>query len=207
MYAQQWLPMIEEYLEMPGFASTCYYFIAHTSEGFDDKVTSVIAKYTPLSPEELRDGAFDIHWFFEAYEKLGEKNFTSKAREQEVKLGFLTKDGIVDSSGTVFPVNAEERIFIAHPYDLYSSGHWYEYQKLLFEKQIKQPFKQVFRELYVKLDEELDKHHSMLFSGNQIQPQKTVGALRSRRWVADYEDGLQKIYYKEDKAPENQGNS
>ena len=256
MYAQQWLPMIEEYLEMPGFASTCYYFIAHTSEGFDDKVTSVIAKYTPLSPEELRDGAFDIHWFFEAYEKLGEKNFkmlydaakyssggtahgrarkyadaalgkvdketlqaeinakrnkdllmsigllplpkTSKAREQEVKLGFLTKDGIVDSSGTVFPVNAEERIFIAHPYDLYSSGHWYEYQKLLFEKQIKQPFKQVFRELYVKLDEELDKHHSMLFSGNQIQPQKTVGALRSRRWVADYEDGLQKIYYKED---------
>ena len=36
-----------------------------------------------------------------------------------------------------------------------------------------------------------------MFSGNQIQPQKTVGALRSRRWVADYEDGLQKIYYKE----------
>ncbi|MFR6331935.1 MAG: hypothetical protein ACLUOI_26115 [Eisenbergiella sp.] len=36
-----------------------------------------------------------------------------------------------------------------------------------------------------------------MFSRNQIQPQKTVGALRSRRWVADYEDGLQKIYYKE----------
>lgn len=36
-----------------------------------------------------------------------------------------------------------------------------------------------------------------MFSGNQIQPQKTVGALKSRRWVADYEDGLQKIYYKE----------
>ena len=35
----------------------------------------MIAKYTPLSPEELRDGAFDIHWFFEAYEKLGEKDF------------------------------------------------------------------------------------------------------------------------------------
>jgi len=37
----------------------------------------------------------------------------------------------------------------------------------------------------------------MLFSGNQIQPKKTAGTLRSRRWVADYEDGLQKIYYKE----------
>ena len=43
----------------------------------------------------------------------------------------------------------------------------------------------------------LDKDDSRMFSGNQIQPQKTVGALRSRRWVADYEDGLQKIYYKE----------
>ena len=37
----------------------------------------------------------------------------------------------------------------------------------------------------------------MLFSGNQIQPQKTVGVLRGRRWVADYDDGLQKVYYKE----------
>lgn len=50
----------------------------------------------------------------------------------------------------------------------------------------------------MKLDDELDQYHSMLFSGNQIQPQKTIGALRGRRWVADYEDGLQKIYYKED---------
>lgn len=426
MYAQQWLPMVEEYLEMPGFSSACYYFIAHTSEGFDDKVKSVIAKYTPLSPEELRDGAFDVQWFFEAYGKLGEKNFMmlydaakysstgtahgrarkyadaalgkadrkaleaeidarrnkdllmsigllplpkpSKKREkelldryqfiqkykkesrqfgaqrrasegraveialrnlsvnagftdvtrltlrmegklaeqsaecfdwravgdieimvqvdengksslqcrkdgklqksvpakykkdetvlqyqavvkklkeqysrtrqmmeqamedrtafevweflelyqnpiarpiteplvvrtaggQEVRLGFLTKDGIVDYTGAVFPVKPEEQIYIAHPFDLYSNGHWHEYQKLLFERQIKQPFKQVFRELYVKLNEELDKHHSMLFSGNQIQPQKTVGVLRGRRWVADYEDGLQKVYYKED---------
>lgn len=425
MYAQQWIPILEEFFNMPGFASTCYYFMAHTSERFDDQMTSTIAKYTPLSPEELRDGAFDIHWFFEAYEKLGEKNFkllydaakysstgaahararkyadaalgnTDKetlkaeieskrnkdllmsigllplptprdARETELldryqfiqkykkesrqfgaqrrasegraseialnnlsvnagftdvtrlvlrmegklaelsseyfdwqtigeielmicvdengrsslacrkdgkllksvpakykkdetvlnfqetvkklkdqysrtkqmmeqamedrtafevweflelyrspvarpitetlvvrttkepnpELGFLTKDGILDASGVLHPVNADEKIFIAHPFDLYRNGHWHEYQKQLFEKQIKQPFKQIFRELYVKLDEELEKEESMLFSGNQIQPRKTVGALRSRRWVADYDDGLQKIYYKE----------
>ena len=425
MYAQQWIPMIEEYFKLPGFASTCYYFMAHTSERFDEQVTSTIAKYTPLSPEELRDGAFDILWFFEAYEKLGEKNFkllydaakysstgaahararkyadaalgnvekealkaeinarrnkdllmsiallplpTAKkereeelldryqfiqkykkesrqfgaqrrasegraaeialrnlsvnagftdvtrltlrmegklteqsaayfdwqpvdeielmisvdengkstlscrkggkilksipakykknetvlkfqevtkklkeqysrtkqmmeqamedrtsfevweflelfqnpvagpitkplvvktAEEQNAKLGFLTKDGILDISGALLPVKPEDKIFIAHPFDLYKDGHWHEYQKLLFEKQMKQPFKQVFRELYVKLEEELEKEESMLFSGNQIQPQKTVGALRSRRWVADYDDGLQKIYYKE----------
>ncbi len=422
MYAQQWIPILEEYFALPGFASACYYFMAHTSELFDEQVLSTIAKYTPLSPEELKDGAFDIHWFFEAYGKLGEKNFkllydaakysssgiahgrarkyadaalgkvdpaaltaeidarrnkdllmslgllplsddkrkretemlsryrfiqkykkesrqfgaqrrasegraveialrnlsvnagftdvtrlvlrmegqlarqsaeyfdwlktgeielmvdvdengksslkcrkdgkllktvpikykkdetvlqfqavvkqlkeqysrTKQMMEQAMEdrtafevweflemyqnpvtrpmterlivqtadaaLGFLTPDGIADFSGAIRPADPEDRILIAHPFDLYKSGHWHEYQKLLFEKQIKQPFKQVFRELYVKLEEELEKEESMLFSGNQIQPQKTVGALRSRRWVADYDDGLQKIYYKE----------
>lgn len=428
MYAQQWIPMIEEYFKLPGFASACYYFMAHTSEEFDEQVTSVVARYTPLSPEELKDGAFDIHWFFEAYEKVGEKDFKllydaakysstgtahgrarkyadaalgnvgkdvlkaeidakrnkdllmsigllplpklPKAREKELldryqfiqkfkkesrqfgaqrrasetraveialrnlsvnagftdvtrlvlrmegklaeqsaeyfdwqmldetekvelmiavdetgkstlqcrkdgkilksvpakykknetllqfqqvvkslkdqysrtrrmmeqamedrtafevweflelyrnpvtkpiaeplvvkmaeeasaQLGFLTKDGIADISGNILPMKPEDRIFIAHPSDLYKSGQWHEYQKALFEKQMRQPFKQVFRELYVKLDEELDKEESTLFAGNQIQPQKTVGALRSRRWVADYEEGLQKVYYKE----------
>lgn len=425
MYAQQWIPMIEEYLEMPGFASTCYYFMAHTSECFDEQITSMIAKYTPLSTEELINGAFDIQWFFEAYGKLGEKNFkllydaakysatgtahararryadaalgnvdkealkaeiqtkrnkdllmsigllplpaTVREREEELldryqfiqkykkessqfgaqrraseahaaetalrnlsvnagftdvmrlmlrmegklteqsaeyfdwkavdeielmiyvdengksalqcrkdgrllksipakykkdetvlqyqaaarklkeqysrtrqmmeqamedrtafavweflelfqnpvagpitrplvvrtadaqdaKMGFLTADGIMDAGGQLWPVEPDDPIYIAHPYDLYRSGHWHVYQKLLFDKQMKQPFKQVFRELYVKLDEELEKQESRLFAGNQIQPQKAAGALRGRRWVADYEEGLQKIYYKE----------
>lgn len=425
MYAQQWIPLIGEYLKLSGFAGACYYFMAHTSEQMDEQVTSTVAKYTPLSPEELRDGAFDIQWFFEAYHQVGEKNFkllydaakysstgtahararkyadaalgnvekealkaeinakrnrdllmsigllplpkvkpkceeelldryqfiqnykkesrqfgtqrrASEGRAAEIALrnlsvnagftdvtrlilrmegrlteqskeyfdwqqaeeielmisvdeygkstvkcrkdgkilksvpakykknetvqkfqevnkklkeqysrtkqmmeqamedrttfevweflelyqnpvarpitetlivktaaddsgmpGFLTKEGIADAFGTVTPVRPEDLILIAHPFDLYKSGHWHEFQKLLFEKQIRQPFKQVFRELYVKLDEELEKEESMLFSGNQIQPQKTVGALRGRRWVADYDDGLQKIYYKE----------
>lgn len=431
MYAQQWIPMIEEYLNIPGFASTCYYFMAHTSERFDEQVTSVIAKYTPLSPEELGDGAFDIHWFFEAYGHVGEKNFkllydaakysstgaahgrarkyadaalgkvekdtlkseinakrnkdllmslpllpldgTKSQKEAELldryqfiqkykkesrqfgaqrrasegrasqialqnlsvnagftdvtrlvlrmegklveqsqsyfdwqpveeielkisvdengksslncrkdgknlksvpakykknetvkkyqemnkqlkeqysrtkqmmeqamedgtdfevweflelrknpvvrpiveflvvklsdhgngpisadgKLGFLTEDGIEDDSGNVTPVKPDGKILIAHPFDLYASGHWHEYQRLLFERKIRQPFKQVFRELYLKLGEELEKTESRLFAGNQIQPQKTAGTLRGRRWVADYEDGLQKVYYKE----------
>lgn len=429
MYAQQWIPMIEEYLKMPGFASSCYYFMAHTSEYFGERLTSIIAKYTPLSMEELRDGAFDIHWFFEAHEKIGDKNlkllydaaiysstgaahtrarkyadaalgkvdkdtlkaeinakrnkdllmsigllplpesknereeelldryqfiqkykkesiqfgaqrrvsearavdialhnlsvnagFTDVTRlmlrmegklaeqsseyfswrtldeielmisvdengkssllcrkdgsllksvpakykknetvqefqkvtktlkeqysrtkqmmeqamedetafevwefwelfknpvtrpvteplvvkvlekqntkEPQAKLGFLTKDGILDISGTLLPIRPEDQIVIAHPLDLYKSGQWHEYQKLLFEKQLKQPFKQVFRELYVKLDEELEKEGSMLFAGNQIQPKKAISTLRARRWVADYEAGLQKVYYK-----------
>ncbi len=425
MYAQQWIPMLEKYLKISGFASACYYFMAHTSEQFDEQVTSVIAKYTPLSVEELTDGAFDIQWFFEAYRSVGEKNFkllydaakysstgaahararkyadaalgnvekenlkseisakrnkdllmsigllplptarkkreeelfdryqfiqnfkkesrqfgaqrranegraaeialcnlsvnagfsdvtrlilrmetklveqaeeyfswkpleeielvisvdetgksallcrkdgkqlksipakykkneTVKSYQQTVKklkeqysrtkqmmeqamedktpfevweflqlyknpvvrpiveslavipvarpessLGFLTEEGMLNDLKTLTPLKSNDKIRIVHPFDFYQSGRWHEFQKLLFEKQIRQPFKQVFRELYLKLDEELEKEESMLFSGNQIWPKKTVGALRTRRWIADYEDGLQKIYYKE----------
>lgn len=455
MYAQQWIPLLEEYLNLPGFQSGCYYFMAHTGERLDEFTTSMVAKFTPLTPEELQDGAFDIHWFFEAYEMLGEKEFKllydaakysstgaahararkyadaalgkvekealkaeiaekrnkdllmsigllplapestdeeeRKRREEDLldryqfiqkfrkesrnygaqrrasegraaalalqnlsvnagftdvtrltlrmenrlvetmdryfewapldelelrilvdengksslqcqkggkllkaipakykkneivaeyqevnkklkeqysrtrqmmeqamedrtsfeiweflelaknpvvrpitsplvvmvageagdlpgsrlsgktaasydgeaaegagmRMGFLTEEGLRDWSGTLTPVKRDDKILIAHPSDLYKEGHWHEYQKFLFDNQIRQPFKQVFRELYVKLQEELDKDDSRMFSGNQIQPQKTVGALRSRRWVADYEDGLQKIYYKE----------
>jgi hypothetical protein len=80
---------------------------------------------------------------------------------------------------------------------MYRAGVWHQYQQYLFEHQIRQPFKQVFRELYVKLQEELGQRYSRMFAGNQIQPQKTVGCLKGRRWAADYEEGLQKVYYKE----------
>ena len=88
-------------------------------------------------------------------------------------------------------------VVVAHPFHLYESGRWHDFQKVCFEKQLKQPFKQIFRELYVKTEEEKNLNESMRYAGNQVNPQKTVALLRSRRWVADEEDGLQKVYYKE----------
>ena len=55
----------------------------------------------------------------------------------------------------------------------------------------------MFRELYVKTEDEKGAMTSLRYAGNQIQPKQTVGCLKSRRWVADVEDGLQKVYYKE----------
>lgn len=425
MYAPQWLDFMEEYLSLPGFKCGCYYFMAHMNERFDERRMAMIAKYTPLSAGELNDGAFDVAWFKEAYETLGEEHFYklydaakyisdgnkhSRARKYadaalgkvtaaglqteiaakrnkdllmsyglvplagsqdllkryeylqqflkesrkfgaqrraseasavdmgmknlatnagyqdvmrlklsmetefvkayahffewkavgdveikvevdgagrseilcqkqgkmlkslpaalkkdeyvtEIKefhkklkdqysravkmfeqamedreiftygelvnlmenpvvrpvvtklvyigagdgkgtMGFLSSDGLIQPSGKVLPLSAEAGICVAHPVDLYSQGHWSEYQQYLFTpdadgNRMKQPFKQVFRELYVKLPEELDKYRSLMFAGNQIQPQKTVGCLKGRRWIADYEEGLQKVYYKE----------
>lgn len=425
MYAPQWMDIIGEYLGIIGLKSGCYYFMAHMNESFDDKKQAMIAKYTPITPEALNNGAFDLNWFKEAYELLGEKNFTiiydaakyisdgskhararkyadaalgkvtvpelettitdkrnkdllmsyglipvqnkndllhryeflqkflkeskqfgtqrkaseasaveivmenlalaagftdvtrlvlmmeteliksfaplmdwkdiegfdlclkvdelgqahieimkkdkllstlpaalknneyvtelkatqkklkdqylrtkkmfEDAMENEViftavellelcenpvvnpivsplvyineemdaiKIGFLSDSGLISYTGEVQTISPEALIRIAHPYDLYKARCWHSYQKYLFDevkadRRKKQPFKQVFRELYIKTEEELDKKKSLMFAGNQIQPQKTVGCLKTRKWIADYEEGLQKVYYKE----------
>lgn len=431
MYAPQWMEIFEEYLGYPGFKTGCYYFMAHMNEQFDDKKTAVIAKYTPLTVEELNQGAFDVNWFEEAYEKLGEKifrklyeaakyssdggkhtrarkyadaalgrvtcedlereivekrnkdllmsyglvpfsdrkelvhryefikkyekdskqfgaqrraseaaaaamalrNLSTKAgyadimrlslametelvktyaayfewqqvgevqikiavdelgqaellcekngktlksipsalkkeemvlavREVHKKLKeqysrtvkmfeaametyeiflaeelqklcenpvtaaivralvFVTASGetmgffdnavfenkesvaLRDAKGEKVAIGLQDELRVAHPFDMYRASAWSDYQEYFQRmaqegKAHKQPFRQVFRELYVKLPEELDMFKSRMFAGNQIQPSKTVACLKNRKWVADYEDGLQKVYYKQ----------
>jgi hypothetical protein len=111
--------------------------------------------------------------------------------------GFLADSGLSDDAGMVHPLDNSEKVWIAHPFNLYQRGCWRAYQKYLFDNKIVQPFRQVFRELYIKTTEEANTYHSLRYAGNQIQPAKTVAALKSRRWVADIEDDLQKVYYNE----------
>lgn len=114
------------------------------------------------------------------------------------RLGFYADDILADADGTTASLTDNDALRIAHPVDLFHSGQWHAYQKCLFDRAIRQPFKQVFRELYVPTSEECESTRSLRYAGHQIQPQKTVAVLKKRRWVADYEDGLQKVYYKED---------
>lgn len=416
LYSPEWIDIVGEYLGWNGFGLACYYFMAHMNESFDDRRKAVIARYTPLTAEELNSGAFDIDWFRSAYETLGEKNFqmiynaakyisdgskhararkyadaalgkmdisdteaaisdkrnkdllmaysliplggeddisrrylylqkflkeskqfgsqriasekkavqiamsnlsinagyadvirltlrmetkliddnresfedkeiddvtirlnvdekgkteiicikggkklksvpakikkneyvvsltalkknlTEQYRRTKIlfeqsmedgteftvneismlgnnpvvfpiirdlvfvngdKIGFLSGNDLTDYSGNVSVLNSDDKVVVAHPIHLYKDGHWTEYQKNLFDRKAVQPFKQVFRELYVKTGEEMGMNHSLRYAGNQIQPAKTVACLKSRRWVADIEDGLQKVYYKE----------
>ena len=122
--------------------------------------------------------------------------------DEDAKIsGLPTGEGLSDQNGEIHCISEETKLRVAHPFDLYKNGTWSDYQKMLLSlgssEGRKQPFRQVFRELYVKLPEELNKDRSLMFAGYQIQTKRTVGALKSRRWVEDYEDGLQKIYYRD----------
>ena len=127
-------------------------------------------------------------------------SITSGANElydsKNVVLGFATEDGL-NVFGENIKLSDDTKLTVAHPFHMYTAGKWHDIQKYVFDNKIVQPFKQVFRELYVKTEEEMNMEHSLRYAGNQIQPKKTLGCLKSRHWVADIEDGLQKVYYKE----------
>lgn len=416
LFSPEWIPLMGEYLGLSSFASVCYYFMAHMNEKFDDKKRAVIARYTPLSEDELNLGAFDLAWFRSAYESIGEEDFDliydaakyiadgakhararkyadaalgrftvedtektiadkrnkdllmayalipldgeddllrrylyiqkfrkesrqfgsqrivsegkavemalknlascagyadsmrltlrmetkviddsrallspidvegvtlhlildeigkaeitvkkdgkelksipTKLKKQETVLaltelkktlteqyrrarkmleeamedqttftvaeltalsehpvvypmlknlvltdgtvsGLLAENGLTSVDGAKLRLSPDTQVRIAHPFDLYEQGVWRDFQKYLYDHRVTQPYRQVFRELYIKTAEEADQLHSLRYAGNQIQPAKTVATLKSRRWVADVEDGLQKVYYKE----------
>ncbi|MCM1057551.1 MAG: DUF4132 domain-containing protein [Firmicutes bacterium] len=117
--------------------------------------------------------------------------------KSEGRLGFLQGNRLVDHAGAAEEITEQTVLKVAHPFDIYRDGHWHEYQKYLFDNEISQPFKQVFRELYIKTTEEEQAFRSTRYAGNQIQPQKTKACLKARRWVCDIDAGLQKVYYKE----------
>lgn len=72
--APQWLSLVEGYLGWKGMESACCCFRAHMGEVSvrDAKIT---AKYSSVSVEEFKEGAFDPDWFNSVYRTLGKKNF------------------------------------------------------------------------------------------------------------------------------------
>ena len=131
--------------------------------------------------------------------KHGTEFVNKGSKTDKIIAGFIDQDGLTDEKGIHHCILEDTWLRVAHPFDLYRSGVWTGFQTAILERGSGegklQPFRQVFRELYVKLPEEREKTMSLMFSGYQIQAQRTVATLKTRRWVADYEDGLQKIYY------------
>ncbi|TVQ49009.1 MAG: DUF4132 domain-containing protein [Saprospirales bacterium] len=93
---------------------------------------------------------------------------------------------------------SENPVFLAHCCDLNSSGKWSDWQKYCYDNKIQQPFKQIFRELYLPTpDEEFKQTVSSRYSGYQLQTKKAVALFKTRGWTLDYEQGLQKVFHKQ----------
>lgn len=112
-------------------------------------------------------------------------------------LGYYMDKKLKSAKKKSVAVKDDSLLKIAHCFDLFESGEWSAYQKDIFDRELKQPFKQVFRELYVKTVDEKGRDKSLRYAGHQVQPAKTVALLKTRRWIIDGQEGLEKVYYKE----------
>lgn len=112
--------------------------------------------------------------------------------------GFYQSGSLIDAKGKQTKLTDTDHIRIAHSSDLYQAGVWSDYQRYCFDKSVQQPFKQIFRELYVPLEDELKEVSvSRRYAGHQVQPMQTTALLKTRGWKVDYEEGLQKVFHKE----------
>lgn len=112
--------------------------------------------------------------------------------------GFYKDGNLVDGNGEVIALTASDALRIAHCTDLHKTESWAGFQRLAFDQGLQQPFKQIFRELYLPTPDELQEGSiSRRYAGHQIQPKQTVALLRTRGWKVNYEEGLQKVFHKE----------
>ena len=111
-------------------------------------------------------------------------------------LGYYEDKKLKSAKKKSVAIKDDSLLKIVHCFDLFESGDWASYQKDIFDRELKQPFKQVFRELYVKTVDEKGRDKSLRYAGHQVQPTKTVALLKTRRWIIDGQEGLEKVYYK-----------
>ncbi|WES95906.1 DUF4132 domain-containing protein [Chryseobacterium arthrosphaerae] len=113
-------------------------------------------------------------------------------------IGFYHDGALVNAHGEIQELNEDSTLRIAHCVDLHEHSVWSDYQHYCFKEKLVQPFRQIFRELYVPTPDELkEKSISRRYAGHQIQPKQTLALLKTRGWKVDYEEGLQKVYHKE----------
>lgn len=106
-----------------------------------------------------------------------------------------------DYTGMTMPVNlAAADLRLAHPHDLFAGQAWHAWQHDCFTASRTQPFKQVFRELYLYTSNEVrhgDEAISWRYSGHQVQPRQAHALLGQRGWVASYEEGMRRTFHAE----------
>ena len=116
------------------------------------------------------------------------------------RLGFAESGAtrLRDMQGKPSALRDKESFRIAHPHDLLESGNWSGWQRECFTAERIQPFKQVFRELYIPTPaEKKGKSESTRYAGHQVQPRQAVALLGSRGWVVRPDDGVQRTFHHE----------
>ncbi len=113
--------------------------------------------------------------------------------------GYPAKAGkaLRDAAGAFHAVGVRESLRLAHPHDLLEMGDWSGWQRECFQAERVQPFKQLFRELYLLTEDERGRTSTRRYAGHQVAPRQALALLGSRGWVSHPEEGVQKTFHQE----------
>jgi Domain of unknown function (DUF4132) len=110
-------------------------------------------------------------------------------------IGYLAANGteLVNPHGTV-KITAD-KLRIAHPHDLLITKEWHLWQADCFNTERQQPFKQVFRELYVVTTAEQTKTGSKRYEGHQVNPRQAIALFGQRGWLSSFGEGVRRTFH------------
>lgn len=120
-------------------------------------------------------------------------------------LGYPDKGGkaLRRVDGTLEPIRATDTLRVAHPLDLLATKQWHDWQAECFRAERVQPFKQIFREVYLPIASETEKKaaaggdRTARYAGQQVQPRQALALFGARGWVARPEEGVQRTFHAE----------
>ncbi|KAM3116375.1 DUF5724 domain-containing protein [Phormidesmis sp. 146-33] len=116
----------------------------------------------------------------------------------DAEIGYLVNQGtaLKNHSQIVTPI-ASTQLRIAHPHDLLMTQEWHLWQQDCFGSDRVQPFKQIFRELYVPTTVEQPEAMSRRYEGHQVNPKQALALWGQRGWIATPEVGVRRIFHAE----------
>lgn len=114
------------------------------------------------------------------------------------EIGYLVEHGtaLQNHSQVITPIASNE-LRIAHAHDLLMTQEWHLWQQECFESDRVQPFKQIFRELYVPTPAEQSETTSHRYEGHQVNPKQALALWGQRGWVAAPEEGVRRTFHTE----------
>jgi Family of unknown function (DUF5724)/Domain of unknown function (DUF4132) len=116
----------------------------------------------------------------------------------EGEMGYLVEAGTALQSYTgESKAIASTALRIAHPHDLLESKTWAQWQQDCFDRSLTQPFKQLFRELYVPTAAERKEKISKRYEGHQVNPSQSRALFGQRGWISTEYDGVRRTFHEE----------
>lgn len=99
----------------------------------------------------------------------------------------IYSDGIFrDEDGRECYLNEDDKLKIAHVTSIIRSDKYFIWKQIILDNKLVQPFKQLFREAYFKLDDELNETLSYRYSGHLIKVNVAFSILKNIGWKSDY---------------------